>query len=174
MRYLFLTILFSSNFLFTQETVRVNTGLSSISYSGKHFLHSWNSENTNISGIIEVDDKKISNLGVVAKVIGFRSGNSNLDSNSYRVLEAFKFPNIIFKSSNIEYENEQLLIKGILNFHGVEKEISTNFIQTEEINRIILTGSFTISLDEFNIDRPSLLLRKIDDEIEIKVKLVYR
>lgn len=174
MKYFILTILFSSNFLFTQETVRVNTGLSSISYFGKHFLHSWNSENTNISGIIEVDDKKISSLGVVAKVIDFKSGNSNLDSNSYRVLEALKFPNIIFRSTSIKYEDQQLFIKGTLNFHGVEKEVATYFIQTDEVNRIILKGSFTFSLEEFNIDRPSLLLKKIDDQIEVQVKLVFR
>ena len=56
-----LLILASSN-LISQEIKRVDSERSSISYSGKHFLHNWSAENKNISGLIQIDNESISCL----------------------------------------------------------------------------------------------------------------
>ncbi len=102
MRLLTLILILTLNNLTSQELKNIDTTKSSISYSGNHFLHKWSAENNNLSGLIKTDNEKIVNIGIVAKVADFKSGNSSLDSNSYRVLEALKFPNIIFKSISIE------------------------------------------------------------------------
>ena len=86
-------------------------------------MHKWSAENNNLSGLIKIDNENILNIGVVAKVADFKSGNSSLDSNSYRVLEALKFPNIIFKSVSVTSINGQSNIKGVIEFHGIEKNI---------------------------------------------------
>ena len=77
--------------------------------------------NQNLSGLIQIDNETISNIGVVAKVEDFKSGNSSLDSNSYRVLEALKYPNIIFKSLSIQKKMVYKYIEGLIEFHGIEK-----------------------------------------------------
>ena len=68
------------------ETIEGNfdNSISSISYSGTHFLHNWDATNDNITGLIELNDNLISKIGVIAKVADFKSGNSSLDSNSFR------------------------------------------------------------------------------------------
>ena len=99
MRLLTLILILTINNLTSQELKNIDTTKSSISYSGNHFLHKWSAENNNLSGLIKIDNENILNIGIVAKVADFKSGNSSLDSNSYRVLEALKFPNIIFKSN---------------------------------------------------------------------------
>ena len=104
----FLLVLITFN-LSSQEIKRVDSEKSFINYTGKHFLHKWSAENKNISGIIQIDDETISNIGIVAKVSDFKSGNSNLDSNSLRVLDALQFPNVIFKSTTLDQENGCLL-----------------------------------------------------------------
>ena len=173
MRLLTLILILTLNNLTSQELKNIDTTKSSISYSGNHFLHKWSAENNNLSGLIKTDNEKIVNIGIVAKVADFKSGNSSLDSNSYRVLEALKFPNIIFKSISIENLQEELNIKGVIQFHGIDKNIDVNseLIKNESTTQI--NGKFTLSLSDFSVDRPSLLLRKVDDQIIIVFKLIF-
>jgi polyisoprenoid-binding protein YceI len=173
MRLLTLVLILSINNLSSQELKNIDTTKSSISYSGNHFLHKWSAENNNLSGLIKIDNENILNIGVVAKVADFKSGNSSLDSNSYRVLEALKFPNIIFKSVSVTSINGLSNIKGLIEFHGIEKNIDVNVKLTTIENTTQINGEFTISLSDFSVDRPSLLLRKIDNQITIVFELVF-
>ena len=173
MRFLTLILILSINNLSSQELKNIDTTKSSISYSGNHFLHKWSAENNNLSGLIKIDNENILNIGVVAKVADFKSGNSSLDSNSYRVLEALKFPNIIFKSISIENSKETLNIKGVIQFHGIDKNIDVNAELIKNENTTQINGKFNLSLSDFSVDRPSLLLRKVDDQIIIVFKLIF-
>ena len=173
MRLLTLILILSINNLSSQELKNIDTTKSSISYSGNHFLHKWSAENNNLSGLIKIDNENILNIGVVAKVADFKSGNSSLDSNSYRVLEALKFPNIIFKSVSVTSINGLSNIKGLIEFHGIEKHIDVNVKLTTIENTTQMNGEFTINLSDFSVDRPSLLLRKIDNQITIVFELVF-
>ena len=136
MRILALLLILSSNSLTSQEIKKIDSDKSKINYSGSHFLHKWSSQNNNVSGLIQVNNDSITNIGVVAKVEDFKSGNSSLDSNSYRVLEALKYPNIIFKSLNIEEVDGMLNIEGLIEFHGIERSIDVMVISTNIENTI--------------------------------------
>jgi polyisoprenoid-binding protein YceI len=168
----FLLVLITFN-LSSQEIKRVDSEKSFINYTGKHFLHKWSAENKNISGIIQIDDETISNIGIVAKVSDFKSGNSSLDSNSLRVLDALQFPNVIFKSTSVSKEKEQILIEGVMNFHGIEKDfkILAEVIKLDGVTKLF--GKFSVSLTEFLVKRPSLLTRKIDDKINLEFDLYF-
>ena len=160
--------------LSSQEIKRVDSEKSFINYTGKHFLHKWSAENKNISGLIQIENESISNIGIVAKVSDFKSGNSSLDSNSLRVLEALQFPNVIFKSTRVNQEDGQIIFEGEMNFHGIEKDftISAEVTHRNEITQ--LSGKFIVSLTDFLIERPSLLTRKINDEINLEFELFFK
>ena len=159
--------------LSSQEIKRVDSEKSFINYTGKHFLHKWSAENKNISGLIQIDGESISNIGIVAKVQDFKSGNSSLDSNSYRVLDALRIPNIVFRSSEIIDSLDVIKISGTISFHGIEKDLNVLLDKSTENNTISLAGKFIINLSDFNVKRPSLLLQKIDNEIEIQINLIF-
>ena len=76
MRIVAFILLLTSSTLISQEIKRVDSERSYINYSGKHFLHKWSAENKNISGLIQIQNESISNIGIVAKVSDFKSGNS--------------------------------------------------------------------------------------------------
>ena len=160
--------------LSSQEIKRVDSEKSFINYTGKHFLHKWSAENKNISGLIQIENESISNIGIVAKVSDFKSGNSSLDSNSLRVLEALQFPNVIFKSTEVNQEDGQIIFEGVMNFHGIEKDftISAEVNHRNEITQ--LSGKFIVSLTDFLVERPSLLTRKINDEINLEFELFFK
>ena len=159
--------------LSSQEIKRVDSEKSFINYTGKHFLHKWSAENKNISGLIQIENESISNIGIVAKVSDFKSGNSSLDSNSLRVLEALQFPNVIFKSTVVNQEDGQIIFEGVMNFHGIEKDftISAEVTNLNEVTQ--LSGKFIVSLSDFLVERPSLLTRKINDEINLEFELFF-
>ena len=159
--------------LSSQEIKRVDSEKSFINYTGKHFLHKWSAENKNISGLIQIENESISNIGIVAKVSDFKSGNSSLDSNSLRVLDALQFPNVIFKSSVVNQEDEKIIFEGVMNFHGIEKDftISAEVTNLNEVTQ--LSGKFIVSLSDFLVERPSLLTRKINDKINLEFELFF-
>ena len=174
MRIISLLLVLTTFNLSSQEIKRVDSEKSFINYTGKHFLHKWSAENKNISGLIQIDGESIMNIGIVAKVSDFKSGNSNLDSNSLRVLDALQFPNVIFKSTNVKQENGQIIFDGIMNFHGIEKEFSILAVVNQLEDTIQLSGKLIVSLTEFLVKRPSLLTRKIDDEINLEFILYFK
>ena len=174
MRIIYLLLALITFNLSSQEIKRVDTEKSFINYTGKHFLHKWSAENKNISGLIQINGESISNIGIVAKVSDFKSGNSNLDSNSLRVLDALQFPNVIFKSTIVNQEDEQIIFEGVMNFHGIEKDFSIS-AEVTHLNEITqLSGKFIVSLTDFLIERPSLLTRKINDDINLEFELFFK
>ena len=173
MRKLIFIFFLSANILSAQEILRIDNSISSISYSGTHFLHNWDATNENISGLIELNDNQISKIGVIAKVKDFKSGNSSLDSNSYRVLDALRIPNIVFRSSEIVDSLNLVNISGTISFHDIEKDLNVLIDKSTENDNITLTGKFLINLSDFNVKRPSLLLQKINNEIEIQINLIF-
>ena len=173
MRKLIFIFVLSANILSAQEILRIDNSISSISYFGTHFLHNWDATNENISGLIELNDNQISKIGVIAKVKDFKSGNSSLDSNSYRVLDALRIPNIVFRSSEIVDSLDVINVSGTISFHGIEKDLNVLLDKSTENNNISLTGKFIIYLSDFNVERPSLLLQKINNEIEIQINLIF-
>lgn len=174
MRIISLLLVLTTFNLSSQEIKRVDSEKSFINYTGKHFLHKWSAENKNISGLIQIDGESISNIGIVAKVSDFKSGNSNLDSNSLRVLDALQFPNVIYKSTLVNQEDGQIRFEGVMNFHGIEKDfiISAEITHLNEITQ--LSGKFIVSLTDFLVERPSLLTRKINDEINLEFELFFK
>ena len=64
-------------------------------------------------------------------------------------------------------------VSGSISFHGIEKDLNVLLDKSTENNNISLTGKFIIYLSDFNVERPSLLLQKINNEIEIQINLIF-
>ena len=74
---------------------------------------------------------------------------------------------------SIENSKETLNIKGVIQFHGIDKNIDVNAETIKNENTTQINGKFNLSLSDFSVDRPSLLLRKVDDQIIIVFKLIF-
>ena len=169
---LLFTLLISVN-LCSQEFWEIDSNSSFIKYSGNHFLHNWDAQNDEISGLLNIENGTIDNVGVIAKVKDFNSGNSSLDSNAMRVVEALKYPNVIFRSSLIEQNDDRIYLEGILEFHGIKQNLKLEGKIENAEDQIKINMSFIIRLSDFEIKRPSLLLRKVEDEISVEINLNF-
>ena len=167
-----LFLLFPSCFM-AQERWALDTEPSYIKYDADHFLHAWSGTNNSIKGIITGNKKEFQKIAIAMLVRDFDSKNSNRDNNALEILEVLKFPKIEFFSDEIEMNNNKLIIGGEMSFHGIciKKliEADANF----KNNKLILSGTFEIILSDFSINRPSFMMKKMDDLIKISYELHF-
>ena len=139
-----------------------------IKYYGTHFLHDWIGISNDLNGNVFIDNNNSEYLVELnVPLISFSSNNSNRDSNMLIHTEAFSYPEVIFKSTNIALNQNSAMVEGDLLFHGITKKIKTS-ATIDIANGFVANGSFIINLKDFNIETPTLMLIKIDDIIKIE------
>ena len=96
-------------------------------------------------------------------------------------MESDKYPKSVFKGkiTNIDKVNFQkdgsypVTVKGILDMHGVKKEIETTGTFKVTGETVNSDASFTVLLADYNIAIPSLVKDKISKTVTIKVNCNY-
>ena len=152
----------------------LDSKVSFITYEASHFLHDWSGTNQNVRGLLIKDEDFFKKIAIAMYVRDFDSKNSNRDNNALEILDVLQFPKIEFFSDEIENKNSELKFYGELNFHGIK--LNTDIIAEAvlEENNVLLKGAFDFALSDFEVPLPSFMLRKMEDEIEIKFEFYYR
>ena len=176
MKYLLLFFLLS----FTKPTATrklvADKKLSTVTYSAKHPLHKWDGVSHDVSSAVLYNDdtKALESVAVSIKVSSFDSDNSNRDSHAMEVLEGLKYPNVTFVSSDVKANADgTLTATGNLTFHGITKPTTLRATRKDAGGKMTIVGEFPISLTEFNVERPSLLGLKTNDEMTLAFNVVF-
>ncbi len=151
------------------------TTASSVTYSMVHKLHSWQGVSKDLKVATKWNEQKneIEQISIVVNVATFNSGLSSRDSHMMEVLDGLTYPRIIFSSSNVQYTPDGILVKGKLQFHGVERMIETK-VKLEKVNRkMMFTGSLPVLLEDYKVERPGLLFVKVDNLVKIDFQVAY-
>jgi polyisoprenoid-binding protein YceI len=148
---------------------------SSITYYLKHPLHEVESVSNEADCIADIDPvkKEIEKVEVQVDVTTFNSGNSNRDSHAMEVIDALDYPYATFSSSEIKQIGDSLDVKGKLTFHGISKDISISAFPKWSGNKLIVNGKFNISLTAFKVERPSLLMIPVEDNLKFYLVEVF-
>ncbi len=147
-----------------------------VSYAAKHPLHAWGGTSRDVGAAVTYNDdtKQIEAVAVSIKVASFDSGNSNRDSHAMEVLEGIKYPNVTFVSSAVKSgENGGLTAVGTLTFHGVAKPMTLQATRKDADGKMTLTGEFPISMTAHNVERPSFLGLKSEDQMTLRFTAVF-
>jgi len=146
-----------------------------ISYEMNHILHTWVGTSKDLNGVVQLNgDGKIEKVALVSKVSAFDSENSNRDGHMMEVTEALKYPNISFYSTSvIESKPGELDVKGVLQFHGVNKETSFKAFSVSKGTTKVVTGNFIFLLEDYKIARPSFMLNKVNNDVKVKFEVQY-
>lgn len=166
----------------TPIVLSVDPAASSITYHMVHKLHKFAAVTNKIEGKVHILHTGAAQVAVRARVESFDSGNSNRDAHMKEATEAARFPMVEFKgvcegcaTPTTFPSTVARTIKGELSFHGVKKVLElTTKLTYESDRRIHATAQLTASLDEFKVERPSLLFAKVDDSLKLDVDLVFR
>jgi polyisoprenoid-binding protein YceI len=92
-------------------------------------------------------------------------------------LEAGRFPHVVFKGVGQVAETApgkpvQARLRGELEFHGVTRPVEVPVeVEFQKGGEARAKGKLTVGLESFRIERPSLLLIKLDDDCRIEFDL---
>ncbi len=153
----------------------VDPAASSIQYHLVHALHRVDGRSKTIHGKAVVQRDGAVLAAVVVPVASFRSGDPDRDA---RALEALG-PAVGFKgqcrldpsaSSAI-----QVTMEGELTLHGIRRPMRVPLmVHFKPDGTAQARGSFDVSLENHAIERPSLLLIKVEDACRIELDLALR
>jgi len=94
-------------------------------------------------------------------------------------MESEKYPSATFKGKiNEEIDltkpnTYNVTATGKLSIHGVEKDKTIKGVIKVDGNKIFLDTEFEVLLEEFNIERPQVVMMKIAEKIAVKGKFAY-
>jgi polyisoprenoid-binding protein YceI len=156
----------------------VKAGDSALTYRLKHKLHVVEGTAHPTEGKARLLPDGTLQVAVRANVADFDSGNSNRDAHMKEATEAAKFPTVELKglATGVKvpatFPAEQTVtLKGQLTFHGVKQAVElplkVTFTSAKDVSAV---GTFQVSLEAFKVERPSLLMVKVDDALDLETK----
>ena len=163
------------------QAYTVDPSQSAIRYHVDHKLHAADGRSSTIEGkaVVQPDGKVLAMIRV--PVTSFDSGDANRDSNMRETLEASRFPFVVFKgvtSLVLPAARGKAIptkMEGELDFHGVKRPMEVPVtLQFADDGSATVKGKMTVSLEAHKIERPSLLMIKLEDacaiELDLKLK----
>jgi polyisoprenoid-binding protein YceI len=145
-----------------------------IKYEMKHAVHSWTGISKDLGCVIQLNAKdEIEKVAATVKVKSFDSDNSNRDSHMLEVTDALTYPSISFYSTSVIRSTTGYQVRGILSFHGVDRAIAFDMAEERSGKGRTLKGSFKILLEDYLIERPTLLMVKTDNEVKLELFVVF-
>jgi polyisoprenoid-binding protein YceI len=155
---------------------------SSLSYKLKHKLHEVMGTARPTEGKARLLPDGTLQVAVRANVADFDSGNANRDAHMKEVTEAAKFPTIEFKgvASGLKLPATfpaklPVVLKGQLTFHGVKQAVEVPLeVLFNSATDVTAEGRFQISLESYKVERPSLLMVKVDDALVLETKFLLQ
>jgi polyisoprenoid-binding protein YceI len=155
--------------------LKADRAKSYIRYHMKHAVHSWTGISKDLGCVVQLNDKdEIEKVAATVKVKSFDSDNSNRDSHMLEVTDALTYPSISFYSTSITKNSPaSYTVKGVLNFHGVDRPIVFEVAEERSGKERKLKGGFMFLLEDHKIERPSLFMVKTDNEVKVELFVVF-
>lgn len=124
------------------------------------------------SGTLLFDEQNpaASKFTATVEVASINTGNGlkNKHAKGAEWFEADKYPQIRFVSDKIEKSGNGYKATGILEMHGVKKQIAIPFTFRRNGNSGAFAGSFTVNRNDFHVGKPG---NKVGEVIKIELNV---
>jgi hypothetical protein len=152
--------------------VKINTGSVNFVATGKPGFLKINGTGPDITGDLDSSAQGLTGTVTVA-MEKFTSGIELRDEHmKEKYLEVKKFPVATLKiremSFNPSAANQEQAFKGVLNFHGVEKNVDGVAKVANANGKLTIDANFPITISDFKIEVPSYAGIKVADTVEVK------
>ncbi len=128
------------------------------------------------SGVNAILNTQTNELAFIVTIRGFKFAKELMQEHfNEKYLESDKYPKATYKCTILDSVNwgipgnYEVSSKGILNIHGVDKEITEKGTFTLTGNKINLKSEFKIAIADYNISIPKLLFQNIADTVLVKL-----
>ena len=160
----------------TQSRVQAVHDESSVTYHLTHPLHKIEATSRDVlfDAMADMTARKLTGVTANVDVMTFDSGNSNRDSHAMEVIDALSFPDVRFTSTAIVQTGDSAYVTGDLTFHGVTKPVVAALLLQWSNGGLRAVGRMDVSLQAFAIERPSLLMIPVEDDLRFDIVAVFK
>jgi polyisoprenoid-binding protein YceI len=160
------------------QVLTLDPAASTVRFHVSHKLHQVDGASKGAEGkaILEADGTVRTMVRI--PVQSFDSGDANRDAHMLETLQAGQHPYVVFKgvgslpSAASGGAPVAVTLRGELDFHGVKRAVEAPVsVQFGADGSARVQGKLTVSLEAYQIERPSLLLVKLDDACTIAFDL---
>jgi polyisoprenoid-binding protein YceI len=158
----------------TPGVLALDPAASTVRYHLTHSLHTVDGVSRGAEGKAVIDEAGGVRAMVRIPVQSFDSGDANRDSHMLETMEAGRFPFVVFKGVGTVARAApggppvEVTLLGELELHGVKRQFEVPVsVELGRDGSARVRGRFTVSLEAHRIQRPSLLLVKVDDACTI-------
>jgi polyisoprenoid-binding protein YceI len=146
-----------------------------VTYRLVHPLHEIEATSKDVVYAIDAVEKtkEIRHVEAEVDVMTFDSGNSNRDSHAMEVIDALDYPDVSFSSTAIRTQGDSIDVDGMLQFHGVTRQVEMLGTASWQNDTLVVHGGFNLSLTAFHIERPSLLMIPVEDTLHFAVNATF-
>jgi acylphosphatase len=159
-------------------TFNLDPAKSSVTYTVIHKLHHVEGTDAKLEGKARrLDDGTVQAM-VRGLVKDFDSHNGNRDEHMLETVEAGKFPAVTVKATLKEADPSSKSYKAEasceVTLHGVAQTVKAPVdVAYDAEGKAHVTGSFSVSLEGFKVQRPALLFVPVDDGMKVDIDLWF-
>lgn len=126
------------------------------------------------------DDVRGTEVRAVMNLDRFSSGNLLRDTNARRtVFEVRDFPIATFAGLSLDADpfdlpegaTRTLSVLGVLDLHGVEREVMVPLEVVRSGGRLRIAGRFELLLSDHGMQRPAFLFLEVEDRVVVRLRL---
>lgn len=157
---------------------------STVRFDARATGHTVHGSTDRVTGEVTFDPDDVGRRAEVAvrvEAAALDTANRSRDKNMREShLETDKYPWIEFRSSKVEAlvptlregETQELVVRGRLTLHGVEREIEFPVTAVRKGSELRVTGQTVLRLTDYAIPIPRFLFVKLQDEVKVMFDLV--
>ena len=140
-----------------------------ISFFSEALMEDISAINNKVSAVYDKDTKQLAFQLQIKDFIFPKALMQEHFNENY--LESDIYPRSIFLGKIISQDMHKTIVEGDLKIHGKTKKIRVDGILKEEKNTVNISAEFIVKLEDYDIKIPRLVMYKIAEEIEIKIKI---
>lgn len=150
---------------------------SSIAYTAVHPFATVHGRSTAPACTVWTDPDTVAfRVHVTVPVESFHSGIDLRDSHAMEAVDADEYPRAGFTSTGLTPVGGKVgpyRVTGMIDFHGRTRDVEMEIRPRLADGTAVIEGGFPISLHDYGVDPPSLLMFKTHDEAKISFHLVF-
>ena len=174
---LLISLSFFSIFSFSQEKFITRNG--QIQFIASTPLETIDPVNNHVSCILDTEN---GNLVFQMKMISFRFEKALMEEHfNEKYVESDKFPKSTFVGRVQNWDDfnwngteQNIVVKGKITIHGIEKEIIVKGVIETSKSTIFLSSSFDVIISDFGIEIPRLVRDKISETVKVEVNVTLK
>ncbi|PIF00966.1 MAG: hypothetical protein CR994_02660 [Maribacter sp.] len=174
---LFLILVFINTVMGVAQEDYTLTDKGAITVDGSSTLHDWTVTANSYSGGLVLNDKLLDSISLEVDVVGILSTRgATMDKKTHNALKMDEFPKIKFVARDVVFsEGDNQAISGTLNIAGVGKDVVIETAIHRPEGRIRITGTYKITLQDFNMEPPTAMFGSIvvGDDVTVNFDLVF-